>query len=102
MNLLFVCGGGASSSFIAQNVAKAGKAAGVDIDVEAISETELEDYVDGKDVVLIGPHLKYLEENLAEIIDYYNVPYDFISDQDYAKMDGESILKQAMSIIGQQ
>ena len=39
--------------------AKAGKEAGIDVDVEAISETELEDYVDGKDVVLIGPHLKY-------------------------------------------
>lgn len=100
MNLLFVCGGGASSSFIAQNVAKAGKEAGFDVDVEAISETELEDYVDGKDVVLIGPHLKYLEDSLAEIIDEYDVPFDFISEQDYAKMDGQSILKQALTILG--
>jgi Phosphotransferase system cellobiose-specific component IIB len=98
MEILFVCGGGASSSFIAQNVGKAGKKAGMDVNVEAIGETELEDYVDGRDIILIGPHLKYLENDLAEIIDEYDVPYAFISEQDYAKMDGESILKQALKL----
>lgn len=98
MEILFVCGGGASSSFIAQNVGKAGKKAGLDVNVEAIGETELEDYADGRDVILIGPHLKYLEKDLAEIIAEYDVPYAFISEQDYAKMDGESILKQALKL----
>lgn len=98
MEILFVCGGGASSSFIAQNVEKAGKSAGVNVDVQAIGETELEDYADGRDVILIGPHLKYLENDLAEIIDEYDVPYAFISEQDYAKMDGESILRQALRL----
>ena len=50
--------------------------------------------------MLIGPHLKYLEDSLAEIIDEYDVPFDFISEQDYAKMDGQSILKQALTILG--
>ena len=30
----------------------------------------------------------------------YDVPFDFISEQDYAKMDGQSILKQALTILG--
>ncbi|WMC92138.1 PTS sugar transporter subunit IIB [Kineothrix sp. MB12-C1] len=98
MEILFVCGGGASSSFIAQNVRKAGKSTGVDVNVEAIGETELEDYIEGKDIILIGPHLKYLEDDLAEIINEYNVPYAFISEQDYAKMNGESILEQAFKL----
>lgn len=100
MEILFVCGGGASSSFIAQNVGKAGRNAGLDVNVEAIGETELEDYVDGRDVILIGPHLKYLEDDLSEIIDEYDIPYAFISEQDYAKMDGESILQQALELTG--
>lgn len=100
MEILFVCGGGASSSFIAQNVGKAGRNAGLDVNVEAIGETELEDYVEGRDVILIGPHLKYLEDDLSEIIDEYDIPYAFISEQDYAKMDGESILQQALKITG--
>ncbi|MFA9378307.1 MAG: PTS sugar transporter subunit IIB [Lachnotalea sp.] len=98
MEILFVCGGGASSSFIAQNVKKAAKKAEVNVNVEAIGETELEDYADKRDVILIGPHLKYLKKDLAEIIDEYDVPYAFISEQDYAKMDGESILRQALKL----
>lgn len=100
MELLFVCGGGASSSFIAQNVGKAGRKAGLQINVEAISETELEDYVEGRDAVLIGPHLKYIENDLAEIINSYGVPFEFVSEQDYAKMDGEAILQQALRLTG--
>lgn len=99
MEILIVCGGGASSSFIAQNVYRAGKAQGLDLNVEAISETELEDYVYDRDVILIGPHLKYLEENLAEVISAEGVPYEFISDANYAKMDGVAILEQAKSLI---
>ncbi len=99
MEILIVCGGGASSSFIAQNVYKAGKAQGLDLNVDAISETELEDYVYGRDAILIGPHLKYLEENLAEVINAEGVPYAFISDMNYAKLDGAAILEQAKSLM---
>ena len=99
MEILIVCGGGASSSFIAQNVYKAGKAQRMELNVEAISETELEDYVYGKDAILIGPHLKYLEENIKEIIEPEGVPFAFISDMNYAKMDGAAILEQAKSIM---
>lgn len=99
MNILVVCGGGASSSFIAQNVYKAGKAAGLDLTVDAISETELEDYAEGRDVVLVGPHLKYIEESIKEITDNYGVPFAFIAEANYATMNGAAILEQAKEII---
>lgn len=99
MNILVVCGGGASSSFIAQNVLKAAKSKGLDLEIDAISETELEDYVEGRDCILIGPHLKYIEESLKGVIDEYGVPYAFISEQNYSQMNGEAILEQAKEII---
>lgn len=98
MEILIVCGGGASSSFIAQNVQREGIARGLDITVDAISETELEDYADGRAAILAGPHLKYLEENLREITDEYNVPFDFIAEKDYATMNGKNILDQALAL----
>ena len=100
MEILIVCGGGASSSFIAQNVQKEGIARGLDITVDAISETELEDYAEGRAAVLAGPHLRYLEENLREIIGEYNVPFDFIAESDYATMNGKNILDQALRLAG--
>ena len=100
MEILIVCGGGASSSFIAQTVQKEGIARGLDITVDAISETELEDYAEGRAAVLAGPHLRYLEENLREITGEYNVPFDFIAESDYATMNGKNILDQALRLAG--
>ncbi len=102
MEFLLVCGGGASSSFVAQNVQRAAAKRGLDITVDAIGETELEDYVEGRAIVLIGPHLKYLEADLAETIGHYGVPYRFIEEQHYAKMNGEAILDQALELINAQ
>ena len=100
MEILIVCGGGASSSFIAQNVQKEGIARGLDITVDAISETELEDYAEGRAAVLAGPHLRCLEDNLREITGEYNVPFDFIAESDYATMNGKNILDQALRLAG--
>ncbi len=100
MNILIVCGGGASSSFIAQNVQREGIARGMDITVDAISETELEDYAEGRDAILAGPHLKYLEESLREVVDEYNVPFAFIAEKDYATMNGKNILDCAIALAG--
>ncbi|MBQ9425691.1 MAG: PTS sugar transporter subunit IIB [Erysipelotrichaceae bacterium] len=102
MELLIVCGGGASSSFIAQNVQKEGVARGLDITVDAISETELEDYAEGRAAVLAGPHLRYLEDNLREITEEYGVPFDFIADTDYSTMNGKNILDQALALANKE
>ncbi len=96
MNILLVCGGGASSSFVAQNVQKACNTNGIDAEVSAIGETELEDYIEGNDIAMFGPHLKYLEESLAETCDYYEVPYKFVQETHYAKMDGQAILNDIL------
>ena len=98
MEILIVCGGGASSSFIAQNVQREGIARGLDITVDAIGETELEDYAEGRAAILAGPHLKYLEENLREVTEEYGVPFAFIAESDYAAMNGKNILDQALAL----
>lgn len=99
MNFLLICGGGASSSFVAQNMIKEAKNRGLDFEIEAVGETELEDYIDDRNLILIGPHLKYMEEELSEIINEYDVPYMFIDEKDYAKMDGASILEKAIAFV---
>ena len=51
-NVLLVCGSGASSGFMAANIRKAAKARGIDIAVNARSESTVEDYVDEIDCVM--------------------------------------------------
>lgn len=57
-NVLLVCGSGASSGFMAANMRKAAKKAGLDYKIQARSEAELGDYADQIDALMVGPHLK--------------------------------------------
>ena len=46
LNVLLVCGSGASSGFMAANMRKAASKQGLEIDIKARSESEIENYID--------------------------------------------------------
>lgn len=99
MKILLVCGGGASSSFLAQNMTKFARSTNKDVQVHAIGETELDDYLNDVSLVMIGPHLKYLENDLKEVVSEYNIPYVFIPSEYYASINGEKTLELALSVL---
>ena len=86
--ILVVCGGGASSGFLAQNMRKAAKKAGVDVTVDARSETEVQDYVDRIDVLLIGPHLAYMEDKLRALVEPHGIAAALLPSRIYGRLDG--------------
>lgn len=84
LNVLLVCGSGASSGFMAANMRKAAKKAGLDYKIQARSEAELNDYASDIDVLMVGPHLKSEFEALQKSVsdkvvtilmkpDYYSI-----------------------------
>lgn len=84
LNILLVCGSGASSGFMAANMRKAAKKAGLDYKIQARSEAELNDYANDIDVLMVGPHLKSEFEALQKSVpdkvvtilmkpDYYSI-----------------------------
>lgn len=99
MKILLVCGGGASSGFLCQKMRMSAKQQGINVMVDAISETELEDCLDDVKVVLFGPHLKYMEKEIEEILNPEGIPYAFIPEQYYATLDGEKTLEFAKQLI---
>jgi PTS system cellobiose-specific IIB component len=94
--ILIICGSGASSGFIAQNMRKAAKAKGLDINIKAVSDTELEDYLPEFDLVLVGPHLKHRFAEIEKIVEPYKIKAKIIDQKSYASLDGESILEDAL------
>ena len=66
VDVLLVCGSGASSGFMAVNMRKAAKKHNVDATITARSEAEIDSYIDSIDALMIGPHLKYLADELKE------------------------------------
>ncbi|GAA3284034.1 PTS sugar transporter [Nesterenkonia halobia] len=57
MEILVVCGAGASSTFVAQRIRRGAEAEGLDLRASAGTEAMLPGAVDAVDVVLLGPQL---------------------------------------------
>ena len=54
--ILLACGIGASTGFMAANMRKAAKAQGLDVSIHAVSKSQVPEYADKIDVLLLGPH----------------------------------------------
>lgn len=100
LNVLLVCGSGASSGFMAANIRKAAKARGLDIGVVARSESEIDSYIDEIDVLMVGPHLAYILDEVDEIVGDWPVKVILMKKDYYATLDGEAALDHLLEQMG--
>ncbi|WP_019555647.1 PTS sugar transporter subunit IIB [Propionispira raffinosivorans] len=98
LRVLLVCGSGASSGFMAANIRKVAKARGLKINVVARSESEIENYIDDIDCLMIGPHLAYAVDEVKEVIGDNNIKIALMQPEYYAKLDGEKALEHILSL----
>ena len=73
LHILLVCGTGASSGFMAKNIRKAAKEENLEINVKARSDSEIEEYIESIDLLLVGPHLRYMLNDLLQIAAPYHL-----------------------------
>ena len=96
-NILLVCGTGASSGFMAKNIRQAAKARNIEIGVKARSDSVVEDYIEDIDLLLVGPHLSYMLQDLEDIADPYDVPVRIIPEEAYGSLDGNAVIDFLLS-----
>lgn len=89
LNVLLVCGSGASSGFMAANMRKAASKQGLDIDIKARSESEIENYIDEINVLMVGPHLAYILDEVEEYTHGENVKVILMKPDYYSILNGE-------------
>jgi PTS system cellobiose-specific IIB component len=99
-HILLVCGGGASSGFLAANIRKYAKKQNADMQIDARSESELSNYINDIDALLVGPHLAYMEDEIKSMTDPKGVPMELIDEEDYGMMDGEAVYEQIVDMLG--
>ena len=92
LNVLLVCGSGASSGFMATNMRRAAVARGVEMDIKARSESEIENYVDEIDALMVGPHLAYILDEVEEYIGDNDVKVILMKPEYYSTLDGDKAL----------
>jgi PTS system cellobiose-specific IIB component len=99
LNVLLLCGGGTSSGFLAANIRKKAAKQGIDMTVMARSETEVEEYVDEVNCILVGPHLSYLLDELKEQYKDRDIKIAITEKSYYSTLDGDAALKHIKSLF---
>ncbi len=98
IKILLICGSGASTGFLVQNMRVVAKKRQIDATIEARSDSQLKSMADKVDVVLAGPHLKYQSNKIKAICEAVDTPFDFLDHVVYGALDGEKALDMALSM----
>ena len=97
--ILLACGIGASTGFMAAGMRKVAKAQGRDCTIKAVSKSEIMDYADKIDVLLLGPHFASEVPEISAQVAPYGVKIMAIDPDYYAALDGEGILEDAYDLL---
>ncbi len=101
--VLIVCGAGASSGFMAKSIRQELKRRGLAEQYSFIarSDSELEEYIDEIDILLLGPHLKYMYESMKKECEPYGIPVYVIDQKAYGMLDGGAIVDFVLEKFGE-
>lgn len=90
-SIQLVCGGGFSSSFMANKFRAAAKERNWDTEINASSDGEIDYLSEEIDLLLVGPHLAYLVDELAEDSQSKGYEVVLIPGEIYARIDGDAL-----------
>ena len=90
-----------SFALMVNKMQKAAEERGLAATIFAVPVSEAEDYLSEKkvDVLLLGPQVRYLLENLQEKLASKGIPVDVIPMTDYGMMKGDKVLDLAESLM---
>lgn len=97
--VLLTCGAGASSGFLAQRTRQAISKMNVDMEIKAVSDSEVNEYLNDYDILMVGPHLRYKLDQLKKIADPLGVEVRIIDEEIYGAIDGEALAKQLIGYL---
>lgn len=93
--ILLACAGGFSTSMLVAKMKTAAEKRGLDIEIEAVAETDVENYPD-IDLLMLGPQIGH---RLAILKSEVKCPVFTIDQYDYGTMNGEKVLDFALKEI---
>lgn len=94
-----VCGAGMSTSLLVVKMEQAAAKLEEDIKIIAVAEAELKHHIDETDVLLLGPQVRFLLSKYKKAYEPKGVVVDVINSIDYGMMNGEKVLKHALSLF---
>lgn len=99
VKIMLACSAGMSTSLLVTKMEAAAKEAGIEAEIWAISEANIDKEVQKCDVILLGPQVRFMLNKAAEIAKPYNVPVEVINMMHYGTCNGKAVLDRAIELI---
>jgi len=92
------CASGMSTSVLVSKMREAAKVKGVECEINAYPESQIDQHLKTMDVALMGPQIGYMLGKIKEKCDPAGVPVQVIPMVDYGMMNGAKVLDLALSL----
>ena len=96
--ILLVCNAGMSTSILLQKMKKVAEQKGIEVTIEAIPSTDLSQFWQSSDVILIGPQIGFMKDSIKETVEN-KIPVEVINMVDYGRMNADKVLALAIDLI---
>ena len=97
--ITLVCAAGMSTSLLMGKMQESAKKQGIEAKIIAMSEEKFEEYTEPTEVLLLGPQIAYLEDDLKEQYEPKGIKVAVIDMMDYGTMNGEKVLEDALAML---
>lgn len=94
------CAAGMSTSLLVNKMKDAAKSKGIEVDIEAFPESQMDKHLEKVDVALLGPQVGYTLAKSKKICEPRGIPVDVIPIVDYGMMNGPKVLDFALKLAG--
>jgi len=92
------CASGMSTSVLVNKMKDAAKTKGVEAEISAFPESQMDAHLDSMDVALLGPQVAYTLGKAKKICEPKGVPVEVIPMVDYGMMNGAKVLDLALKL----
>ena len=99
MNIYLVCNAGMSTSILVRKMQEAAAKDNLDVHIEAFSVEILDEKVDAADVVLLGPQIRHMLNDVRKVV-AEKCPVDVIDMRDYGMIRGDKVFARALKMAG--
>ena len=92
------CASGMSTSVLVNKMKEAAKAKGIEAEIVAFPESQMDRHLDSMDVALLGPQVGYTLGKAKGLCEPKGIPVEVIPMIDYGMMNGAKVLDLALKL----
>ena len=99
VHITLICAAGMSTSMLMAKMQRSAEKDNIDAKIIAMPEAKFENYKEPTDILLLGPQIAYLEDDVREKYEPKGIKVAVIDMVDYGTMNGEKVLRDALALL---